>query len=256
MSRNSIDITLWGDHCQIEGAELASLRGLPMPPAVAIKGGCVTEFNGKTIGTISNTTVFINPDIEQTSILQNWFHENGFRSASPSLRRKFNASHSGSHKVTTIKDLQTLQSSKKSIWYSLEATITNVNIDDFYFLAYPLFVDGIQCMKKIAQKVGDIWHCAKCDGEFLECDYRYILKVDLEDVTGSIHGVIAFDDAANQRMGISAKDLCLLSTETTSLDEIVQRICNKKLLLTLSVRTETFCRVARLKIVIVMVENT
>ena len=78
----------------------------------------------------------------------------------------------------------------------------------------------------------------------------------MEDVTRSIHGVIAFDDAANQLMGISAKDLCLLTTETTSLDEIVQRICNKKLLLTLSVKTETFCGVAHLKVVIVMVENT
>ena len=99
MSGNSIDITLWGDHCQIEGAELSSLHGLPTLPGVAIKGGCVIEFNGKTVGTISNTTVFINPDIEQTSILQNWFHENGFRSASPSLNRKFNASHFGSRKV-------------------------------------------------------------------------------------------------------------------------------------------------------------
>ena len=92
--------------------------------------------------------------------------------------------------------------------------------------------------------------------ESLLNDYRYILKVDLEDVTGSIHGVIAFDDAANQLMGISAKDPCLLSTETTSLDEIVQRICNKKLLLTLSVKIETFYGVACLKVVILMVENT
>ena len=256
MSGYSIDITLWGDHCQIEGAELANLRGLPTPPVVAIKGGRITEFNGKTVGTISNTTIFINPNIEQNSILQNLFHENVFRSASPSLSRKFNASHSSSRKVTTIKDLQTLQSSKKVVWYSLEATITNVNMDDFYFHACPLFVDGIQCMKKIAQKVGDIWHCAKCDGEFLECDYRYILQVDLEDVTRSIHGVIAFDDAGNQLMGISAKDLCFLSTETTSLDEIVQRIYNKKLLLTLSVKTYIFYGVACLKVIIVMVENT
>ena len=59
----------------------------------------------------------------------------------------------------------------------------------------------------------------------------------MEDVNGYLHGVIAFDDAANQLMGIYAKNMCLLSTETTSFDEIVQRICNKKLLLTLSVRT-------------------
>ena len=78
----------------------------------------------------------------------------------------------------------------------------------------------------------------------------------MEDVTRSIHGVIEFGDAANQLMGIYAKNMCLLSTETTSFDEIVQRICNKKLLLTLSVRTEIFCGVARLKFGIVMVENT
>ena len=68
--------------------------------------------------------------------------------------------------------------------------------------------------------------------------------------------MIAFDDATNQLMVISAKYLPLLSTKTTSIDEIVQRIRNKKLLLTLSVRKETFYGVARLKVVIVMVENT
>ena len=93
-------------------------------------------------------------------------------------------------------------------------------MDDFHFLACPLFVDGIQCMKNISHKVGNIWHCGKCDGEFHECDYRYILKVDLEYTTGQLHGVVAFDDAANQLMDISTKDLCLLSTEATSIVEI------------------------------------
>ena len=93
-------------------------------------------------------------------------------------------------------------------------------MDDFHFLACPLFVDGIQCMKKNSHKVGNIWHCGKCDGEFLECDYRYILKVDLEDIIGHLHGVVAFNDVANQLMGISVKDLCLLSTKATSIVEI------------------------------------
>ena len=138
-----------------------------MPPAVAIKGGCVTYFNGKTIGTISNTTIFINPNIEETSVLQKWFHDNGFSSTSPSLSQKFNASHFAPHKIITINELQTLQPSEKPIWYSLVAIITNVNMDGFHFLACPLFVDGIQCMKKISHKVGDIWHYGKCAGDFL-----------------------------------------------------------------------------------------
>ena len=110
-------------------------------------------------------------------------------------------------------------------------------MDDFHFLACPLFVDAIQCMKNIAHKVGDIWHCGKCDGEFLDCDCQYIPKVDLEDIMTYLHGVIDFDDAANQLMGISVKHLCLLSTEATSIVTIVQKICNKLLVLTLSVRT-------------------
>ena len=93
-------------------------------------------------------------------------------------------------------------------------------MDYFHFLAFPLFVDGIQCMKKISHKVGNIWHCGKCDGEFLECDYQYILKVDLEDVFGHRYGFIAFDDGSNQLMAVSVKYQCLLSTEATYLDEI------------------------------------
>ena len=170
MSGYSIDITLWGENFQIQGSELASLCSLPTPPAVVIKGGPVTDFNGKSVGTILKSTIFINPNIEQTSVLQKWFNDNGFRSASPSLSRKFSSSHSASRKVITINELQTLQSSKNPVWYSLVATITNVNMDYFNFLACPLFVDGIQCMKNIFDKVGDIWHCGKCDGEFLECD--------------------------------------------------------------------------------------
>ena len=91
---------------------------------------------------------------------------------------------------------------------------------------------------------------------FLKCDYQHILKVDLEDVTGYLHGMIDFDDDANQLIRISRKDQSLLSTESTSIVEIVQRIYNKQLLLTLLVRTKTFCGIARLKVIIVMVENT
>ena len=95
----------------------------------------------------------------------------------------------------------------------------------------------------------------KCDGDYLECDYRYILKVDLEDITGQLHGVTTFDDAAKKLMGISAKYLCLLSTEPKSIVEIAQKIYNKQFIFTLSVRIETLCGIACFKVVIVMVEN-
>ena len=57
-------------------------------------------------------------------------------------------------------------------------------------------------------------------------------------------------------LAISGKDMCLVSNESTSIVEIIQRICNKQILLTLSITTKTFSGNARLKVVIVMVENT
>ena len=87
--------------------------------------------------------------------------------------------------------------------------------------------------EKKSHKVANIWHCAKCDGEFPKCDYRYILKVELEDVYGHMYGFIYLDEATNQLMVVSAKDICLLSTEPTSLAEIAHNICNKQFLFTL-----------------------
>ena len=71
----SIDTTLWGENFQIEGTKLANLHGLDTPPTLAIKDGRVTNFNGKTVGTILNTTLFINPKIEENFLLQTWFHD-------------------------------------------------------------------------------------------------------------------------------------------------------------------------------------
>ena len=113
MSGYSIDIPLWGEHFQIEGTELANLCGLDTPLVLAIKCGHVIEFNGKIVGTILNTTLFKNTNIEETILPQIWFDNNGFHSASPSLSQKFNSSHFAPRKSITINELQNLESFEK-----------------------------------------------------------------------------------------------------------------------------------------------
>ena len=109
------------------------------------------------------------------------------------------------------------------MWLSVHASIVDINMDDFHFLECPLFVDGVQCMKKVAHRAFNTWHCSKCDGEFTECAYRYILKLSLQDHTGQINGATAFDDAANKLLGVSAKDLCLLATEPSAIKDLSTR---------------------------------
>ena len=58
-----MDVTLWGEHCHVEGQELSTLCYEYAHPVLAIKRGRVAEFNGKTVGTTSKSIAIINPDI-------------------------------------------------------------------------------------------------------------------------------------------------------------------------------------------------
>ena len=133
-----------------------------------------------------------------------------------------------------------MQPSDKNLWLFVRASIVDINMDEFHFLACPLFVDGVQRMKKVAHRYFNTWHCSKCDGEFTECAYRYILKLSLQDHTGQINGATTFDDAANKLLGVSAKDLCLLASEPSAIKDLSLHVTSRRYLFTLSIKTETF----------------
>ena len=140
---------------------LASLYSSDLPTILAIKGGHLTDYNGKTIGSVPSSTILINPDIEATHRLQKWYTDHGFHVASPSLSRKYIGSMSRTHPSRTIFDLQSMQPSDKNLWFFVHASIVDINMDDFHFLACRLFVDGVQCMKKVAHRAFNTWHCSK-----------------------------------------------------------------------------------------------
>ena len=132
-----------------------------------------------------------------------------------------------------------MQASEKSVWVSVRATVTALNMDNLYFLAFPLDFNGKQCMKKVMHHSNNIWDCTKCNGDFPECDYRYKLQFELHDHIGHLQNVTAFNDVGNELMGIMAKDLFLLSIEPTDLQEICGWISGHRFQLTLSIKQIT-----------------
>ena len=110
-------------------------------------------------------------------------------------------------------------------------------------------------MKKIAHRAFNTWHFNKCDGEFTECDYRYILMLSLQDHTGQINGATTFDDATNKLLGVSAKDLCLLATEPSAVKDLSLHVTSRRYLFTVSIKTETFNSSTCLKTTIVNSEE-
>ncbi|XWS26620.1 hypothetical protein CRYUN_Cryun26dG0046600 [Craigia yunnanensis] len=61
-SGKSVELTLWGDFCNKEGQKLQEMVDSGVFPVLAVKAGKVNDFNGKLIGTISSTQLFIDPD--------------------------------------------------------------------------------------------------------------------------------------------------------------------------------------------------
>lgn len=251
----SIDVTLWGDHCDFIGQNFAEFYSFDNPPILAIKGGRVSEFNGTTIGTTPRSTLIINPQVEETHQLHAWFRETGYSSSSPFLSRNYGVASKRALPRKTIHEIAYMQTSKEAIWVSVRATITALHMDDFYFLACPLDFNGKRCMKKVVEHSNNLWHCTKCNGDFPECDYHYKFKIELHDHTGHLQNVTAFNDAGNELMGITAKDLLLLSIEPTHLQEICGRITGRHFLLTLSIKTDYFNGVERLQPILINSEE-
>lgn len=63
-------------------------------------------------------------------------------------------------------------------------------------------------MKKVFKHTKNMWHFTKYNGVFLECDYCYVLCLELHDHIVHLENVIAFDDAAIELLGVTTKDLC------------------------------------------------
>ena len=110
-------------------------------------------------------------------------------------------------------------------------------------------------MKKIIKNSTNGWHCPKCDIDLSDCDYRYLLKLKLQDHTTSLEAVIAFEDASTELLGIAAKDLHLLSSDPSAIKEIFSKVQCTQFLLTLSIKMETFKDKSQFKVIITRSEH-
>ena len=159
------------------------------------------------------------------------------------------------NKKRTLLEVENIHPSERAKWVSVKATITHIDADNFYYLACPLISDSKQCMKKIIKNSTNGWHCPKCEVDLSDCDYRYLLKLKLQDHTTSLESVIAFEDASTELLGIAAKDLHLLSSDPSAIREIFSMVECTQFLLTLSIKMETFKDKPQLKVLIMRSEH-
>ncbi|KAG2718006.1 hypothetical protein I3843_03G198700 [Carya illinoinensis] len=258
-SGRSVELTLWGEFCNREGQKLEEMINSGSFPVLAVKSGKVNDFSGKSIGTISSTQLFINPDLPEASGLRNWFDRGGKNAASVSISREIMPGGSKNEirkTVSQIKD-EGLGRSDKPDWITVKATISFIKTDNFCYTACPLMIGDRQCNKKVTKSRNTRWLCDRCNQEFEECDYRYLLQAQIQDHSG-LTWVTAFQETGEEILGCSAKELYLLKYEEQD-DEKFGGIIRSRLfsqyLFRLKIKEELYGDEQRVKITVVKADS-
>lgn len=213
-SGRSVELTLWGDFCNREGQKLQEIINSGLSPILAVKSGKVSDFTGKSIGTISSTQLFIDPDLYESRILRDWYDGGGKNTTSVSISKEIMpgaAKNEIRKTVSQIKD-EGLGRSDKPDWITVKATISFIKTDSFCYTACPLMIGDRQCNKKVNRSGNSKWLCDRCNQEFEDCDYRYLLQAQIQDHTG-LTWVTAFQESGEEILGVPAKELYVLKYE-------------------------------------------
>lgn len=259
MSGRSIELTLWGDFCNREGQALQELFDYGDFPVVAVKAAKVNDFSGKSVGTISSTQLFINPDIPEANTLTEWFSHVGKDTAAQSISRDImpvGGKNEIRKTISQIKD-EGLGRSERPDWVAVKATITFIKTDTFCYTACPLMIGDRQCNKKVTKSGNTRWLCDRCNQEFEKCDYRYLLQAQIQDHSG-LTWLTAFQESGEEIMGCSAKELYRLKYEEQEDDRFADLIRSRlfaQYLFRLKIKEETYGEEQRVKITIVKADR-
>ncbi|XP_042506103.1 replication protein A 70 kDa DNA-binding subunit E-like [Macadamia integrifolia] len=258
MSGRSVELTLWGNFCNAEGQRLQDMRDSGEFPVLAVKAGRINDFNGKAVGTIGTSQLFIDPDFAEARRLKDWFYNEGKNTPSISISRETSGvGRTDVRKtVSQIKD-EKLGTSEKPDWITVSVTVTFIKVDNFCYTACPIMIGDRQCSKKVINNGDGKWRCDRCDQCVDECDYRYILQMQIQDHSG-LTWVTAFQESGEEIMGVSAKELYYLKHEQQDdekVAEIIRKVLFTRFIFKLKVKEETFSEEQRVKSTVVKAER-
>ncbi|KAJ3688250.1 hypothetical protein LUZ61_017414 [Rhynchospora tenuis] len=260
MSGRSVELSLWGNFVSSEGKELQSMCDSGQFPILAIKGGRVNDFNGKSVSSIPGSQLFVEPDCVEAQQLRDWYNREG-KSASAvsiSFQTGMQAGRADNRKTCSQIKEEGLGHEEKPDWISIKGTITFFVITNgFSYTACPLMINDRQCNKKVTNNGDGTWRCDRCDQNFPDCDYRYLLTFDIQDHTG-VARVTAFQEAGEQIMGRPAKDLHRIKYEEEDdekFSEIIRSVLFKQFIFKLKVKEESYGEVQQVKVTVVSAEK-
>jgi len=257
MSGRSVEVTMWGDFCNREGLQLQEMVERGAFPVLAVKAGRVNDYSGKSVGTISSSQLLINPDLAEAHNLRQWFDCGGRDASSQSISRDFTPAASRNEIRKTVAQIKDdgLGMGDKPDWVTVKATVVFFKTDSFCYTACPNVIGDRQCSKKVTKSDSGNWLCDKCNQEFTECDYRYLLQLQIQDHTGTAWAT-AFQEPGEELLGCSARELYMFKeNEDPRYTDVLLQGLYRQYLLRLKVKEETYGDERRVKNTVFKVER-
>ena len=147
----------------------------------------------------------VDPDIDEAHKLKGWYDAQGRNDKFESLRDDSVRTSSGRNEefksILQVKD-ENLGMSETPDYFSTKATIVSIRQESF---AYPsCLTEG--CNKKVVETDPNEWRCEKCDKTHPRPEYRYIMRLCVNDHTGSLW-LNGFEEVGRLVMGMTADQL-------------------------------------------------
>lgn len=208
-SGRSIELTLWGGYASNPGDSLAAAIAAGKHPILAVKSARVGDYNGKTLSTVSSTTIVVDPvDTPEAGNLKTWYDNGGANTAAQALS---SARAGGGRQdrricISQIKG-ESMGLSGAPAYVQAVGHLLFIRSETFCYPACPLQYNGKQCNKKLMDQTGDgtAWTCERCNASATP-EYRYILNFQMADHTDNVWPT-AFNEAAPDILGKSAGEL-------------------------------------------------
>lgn len=199
---------------------------------IAFKGCKVSDFGGRSLTLTQTGSIMASPDAPEAYQLKGWYDNQGAKESFQTLKSESGNSNSYLNNRKTILQAQdeNLGLKEEPEFFSTKATINFLKKDTYSYPACVNKPDGRDntCNRKIIDQGDGTWRCEKCDINYNEPSYRYILSASIMDSTGQIWTTF-FDQDASKLLGLSANELKKLEAEgDPKFDEIMENSIMKE----------------------------
>ncbi|XP_067464395.1 replication protein A 70 kDa DNA-binding subunit-like isoform X1 [Thunnus thynnus] len=239
-----VTATLWG-----EEAEKFDSSGQPV---VAIKGARLSDFGGRSLSALFSSTVMVNPDIPEAFRLRAWYDQKGYALNSQSLTEMRSAGSGAKANWKTLSDVKNehMGHGEKADYFSCVATVLYIRKENCLYQACP----SADCNKKVIDQQNGLYRCEKCNKEFPDFKYRFLLSANLGDF-GDNQWVTCFQETAEVLLGHSAETLGQLrDTDEAAFDEVFQKVSFTTHIFKNRVKLETYNDESRVKVTVMEVQ--